>query len=72
MEGLLIIMIYIPSDAEKYILATSDFTKGIQTDINHYETKDNASIRQKAQSNKQEYITKAKSTRACFSGRFNI
>ena len=37
-------------DIEKYILATSDFTKGIQTDINHYVTRDrinNASFRQK-------------------------
>ena len=41
----------IPSeDIQKYILATSDFTKGIQTDINHYVTRDrinNASFRQK-------------------------
>ena len=39
----------IPSeDVEKYILATIDFAKGIQTDINHYVTKDkinNASFR---------------------------
>ena len=41
----------IPSkDVQKYILATSDFAKGIQTDINHYVTRDkinNASFRQK-------------------------
>ena len=41
----------IPSeDAQNYTLATSDFTKGIQTDINHYMTRDrtnNASLRQK-------------------------
>ena len=41
----------IPSeDIEKYIYATSDSAKGIQTDINHYVTKDkinNASFRQK-------------------------
>ena len=41
----------IPSeDVQKYILATSDFVKGIQTDINHDVTKDrinNASFRQK-------------------------
>ena len=41
----------IPSeDVQKYILATSNFIKGIQTDINHYVTKDrinNASFRQK-------------------------
>ena len=41
----------IPSeDVQKYILATSDFAKGIQTDINHYVTKyriKNASFRQK-------------------------
>ena len=27
-------------DLQKYILATSDFAKGMQTDINHYVTKD--------------------------------
>ena len=41
----------VPSDdVQKYILANSDFTKGIQTDINHYLTKgriNNASFRQK-------------------------
>ena len=41
----------IPSeDVQKYILATSDFAKTIQTDIKHYVTKDrinNASFRQK-------------------------
>ena len=41
----------IPSeDIQKYILATSDFTKGIQNDINHYVTHDrinNTSFRQK-------------------------
>ena len=41
----------IPSkDVQKYILATSDFAKGMQTDINHYVTRDrinNASFRQK-------------------------
>ena len=41
----------IPSeDIQKYILATSDFTKGMQNDINHYVTRDginNASFRQK-------------------------
>ena len=31
----------IPSgDVQKYILAMSDFAKGMQTDINHYVTKD--------------------------------
>ena len=37
-------------DVQKYILATSDFAKGMQTDINHYVAKDrinNASFRQK-------------------------
>ena len=37
-------------DVQKYILATSDFAKGIQTDINHYLKRDridNASFRQK-------------------------
>ena len=41
----------IPSeDVQKYILTTSDFAKGMQTDINHYVTRDrinNASFRQK-------------------------
>ena len=41
----------IPSeDVQKYILVTSDFAKGVQTDINHYVTRDrinNASFRQK-------------------------
>ena len=27
-------------DVQKYILATSDFSKSIQTDINHYVTRD--------------------------------
>ena len=37
-------------DVQKYILATSDFAKGIQTDINHYVARDrinNASFRQR-------------------------
>ena len=37
-------------DVQKYILATSDSAKGMQTDINHYVTRDrinNASFRQK-------------------------
>ena len=39
-----------PEDVQKYILATSDFAKDMQTDINHYVTRDrinNASFRQK-------------------------
>ena len=39
-----------PEDVQKYIFATSDFAKGMQTDINHYVTRDrinNASFRQK-------------------------
>ena len=38
-------------DVQKYILATSDFAKSIQTDINHYVTRDrinNASFRQRS------------------------
>ena len=38
-----------PENVKKYILVTSDFAKGIQTDINHYLTRDrinNASFRQ--------------------------
>ena len=37
-------------DVQKYILATSDFAKSIQTDINHYVTRNrinNASFRQR-------------------------
>ena len=37
-------------DVQKYLLATSDFDESIQTDINHYVTRDrinNASFRQK-------------------------
>ena len=37
-------------DVQKYVLATSDFAKSIQTDINHYVTRDrinDASFRQK-------------------------
>ena len=37
-------------DVQKYLLATSDFAKSIQTDINHYVTRDrinDASFRQK-------------------------
>ena len=41
----------IPSnDVHKYVLATSSFAKGMQTDINHYATRDriyNANFRQK-------------------------
>ena len=44
----------IPSeDVQKYILATSDFAKGMQTNTNHYVTNDrpnNASFRQKLDS----------------------
>ena len=39
-----------PEDVQKYILATSNFAKGMQTHINHYVTRDrinNASFRQK-------------------------
>ena len=37
-------------DVQRYILATTDFAKGMQTDINHYVTRDrinNASVKQK-------------------------
>ena len=40
-------------DVQKYILATSDFAKSIQTDINHYVTRDwinDASFRQRLDS----------------------
>lgn len=39
----------ITNDAEKYLLTTSDFSTGMQDDINHYVTRDrinNASFRQ--------------------------
>ena len=39
-----------PEDVQKHILPTSDFAKGMQTDINHYVTRDrtnNASFIQK-------------------------
>ena len=39
-----------PEEVQKYILATFDFAKGMQTEINHYVTRDrinNASFRQK-------------------------
>ena len=39
-----------PENVKKFILVTSDFAKGIQTDINHYLTRDrinDASFRQK-------------------------
>ena len=42
-------------DVQKYILANSDFAKGMQTDINHYVTRDrinNASFRQKLDRNR--------------------
>ena len=38
------------SDVQKYLLATSDFSKGMQNDISHYVTRDrlnNESFRQK-------------------------
>ena len=38
------------NDVQKYILATSDFSKSMQSNINHYVTKDrinNASFQQK-------------------------
>ena len=31
---------YPKDDAQKYLLATSDFAKSMQTDINHYVTRD--------------------------------
>ena len=40
----------ISEDVQKYLLATSDFAKSIQTDISHYVTRDrinDASFRQK-------------------------
>ena len=34
-------------DVQKYLLATSDFAKSMQTDINHYVTKDRISSEDK-------------------------
>ena len=52
----------IPSeDVQKYILATSDFAKGMQTDINNYITKDrinNASFRRKLDPIKKNILRK--------------
>ena len=48
-------------DVQKYILATSDFAKSIQTDINHYVTRDrinNASFRQKLDSISKNILRK--------------
>ena len=48
-------------DVQKYLLATSDFAKSIQTDINHYVTRDrinNASFRQKLDSISKNILRK--------------
>ena len=48
-------------DLQKYILATSDFAKSVQTDINHYVTRDrinNASFREKLDPISKKYYTK--------------
>ena len=46
-----LIFFHLPKeDVQKFILGTSDYAKSIQTDINHYVTRDrinNASFRQK-------------------------
>ena len=49
-------------DLQKYILATSDFAKSVQTDINHYVTRDrinDASFREKLDPISKKYYTKA-------------
>ena len=46
-------------DVQKYLLATSDFAKSIQTNINHYMTRDrinNASFRQKLDPNSKNIL----------------
>ena len=46
-------------DVQKYLLATSDFAKEMQTDINNYVTRDrinNASFTQKLDPIKKEYF----------------
>ena len=48
-------------DLQKYILATSDFAKSVQTDINHYVTRDrinDASFREKLDPISKKYYTK--------------
>ena len=42
------------NDTQKYILAASDFAKGMQTDINNYVTRDRIQYETKARSNKKE------------------
>ena len=49
-------------DLQKYILATSDFAKSVQTDISHYVTRDrinDASFREKLDPISKKYYTKA-------------
>ena len=58
-------------DVQKYLFATSDFSKGMEDEINHYITRDrisNASFRQKL----DPIAKKRKSFRTCFSRHFNF
>ena len=55
-------------DVQKYILATSDFAKIIQTDINHYMTRDrinNASFRQKLDPTSKNIFEETEPSQAC-------
>ena len=54
-------------DVQKYLLATSDFAKSMQTDINHFVTRDrinDASFRQKLDPISINIFDKAESSRA--------
>ena len=56
-------------DVQKYILATSDFAMGIQTDINHYMTRDrisNASFRQKLDQISKNIISRQNTLKLVF------
>ena len=62
----------IPSeDVQKYILTTSDFAKSMQTDINHYVTRDkidNASFRQKLDPISKNILRRQKPLELVFEG----
>ena len=62
----------IPSeDVQKYLLTTSDFAKSMQTDINHYVTRDkidNASFRQKLDPISKNILRRQKPLELAFEG----
>ena len=56
-------------DVQKYRLATSDFAKSIQTDINHYVTRDrinDASFRERLDPIRKIHFKDREPSRACF------